>query len=987
MLVSECKVVAHVEPRKTDPSDRDPPKRVKPNWKSALERLASRAPTNDPDTIRDALADRRDTEIVYLLNLRETRLRDQLVIDFYERAVTEEGAAPIKPLDLDERQVAELEDPQDRSVLSLLLGNSAEDRSFARLDRGARYSRSVVRPGMFELVLPQLCATGRFSVEGGMPEVHPTAPLRYDKAPPYQIELAVTRADEEAWELWGALVREGDRVDLGAPRVVLSSGLFVHEDRIDRIDAGEGIEWVFRLRRHGAVRVPIAAQDDFLVELTTLPNLPEINLPPELHWSQAKVKPRPRVAFAPEESTTVSKYVMGRVTFGYGNATIAASSRCRIVADEDGRNLFRRDRRAEREALARLAMAGVKATDGEDRKHGEVKIAAKNLTAVIRELVDEGWHIEADGEAIRANGVLRSKVSSGIDWFDLEGEIDYGEARASLPELLLCASRGETFVPLSDGSKGVVPDWIRRYAAFAQTGKQVGIKLRFLPSQAGIIDALMTGHEDTSVDVKFKRLKKLFDEAKTSTATEPDGFQGQLRPYQREGLAWLNFLESSQYGGCLADDMGLGKTVQVLAMLQGRHRPGGQRADPHRPSLIVVPRSLLHNWQNEAKKFAPQLDVVEYTGAGREKVRESLESYDLIVTTYGTLRQDILHFLDLRFNTIVLDEAQAIKNPRSQAAKACRLVRADHRLAISGTPIENSLDELWSIFEFLNPGMLGTLDEFAANERQKDEEWLDLLSRTLKPFMLRRTKEQVLKDLPEKTEKTLYVDLAEDERNKYDELRAFYRNTLTARIGEVGLARAKIHVLEALLRLRQAACHPGLIDETRMAENSSKMGALFEMIDHVVANGHKALVFSQFTTLLKIVRMRLERESIPHQYLDGATRDRAGACDRFQNDETQKVFLISLKAGGCGLNLTSSDYVFILDPWWNPAAEAQAIDRAHRMGQTRPVFAYRLITRDTVEEKIEHLQNEKRKLADAIITGDRKLMRELTVEDIDKLFE
>ncbi|MEQ9498235.1 MAG: DEAD/DEAH box helicase [Deltaproteobacteria bacterium] len=976
--------MAHVEPRKTDPSDRDPPKRKKPSWKSALARLGSRGPATDSDAVRDALVEKAPSEIIYLLNLRETRLRDQLVVDFYER----EGAdAPLKPLELDERAVFSLEHPEDRDVLSLLLGNSAEGKSYARLDPRARYSRSVVRPGMFDLVLPRLCRTGRFSVEGGMPNVHPTAPLTYDPGEPFTVTLSVTQASEDSWALWGALVRDDERLDINEPRLVLSSGLFVHEDRIQAIDAGEAIDWVFRLRRHGEVRVPMEARDEFLVELAAMPNLPEIELPPELHWSKAKVKPRPRVVFAPQEDPTVTKYVIGRVGFDYGGAVIDASSRCRVVADENGRQLFSRDKRAERTFLSRLAMAGVKATDGEERARGEVKIPAKHLSRVIRELVDEDWHIEADGQAIRANGVLRTKVSSGIDWFDLEGVLDYGDATASLPELLLCATRGESYVTLSDGSRGVVPDWMTRYAAFAQTGKQVGLKLRFSPSQAGIIDALMTGHDDASVDVKYARLKKLFDKAKTETVEEPTGFVGKLRPYQREGLAWLTFLETSQYGGCLADDMGLGKTVQVLAMLQGRHRPGGEMPRQHRPSLIVVPRSLLFNWQREAEKFAPELKVVEYTGARRDKVREALEDYDLIVTTYGTLRQDILHFLDLQFNTIVLDEAQAIKNPRSQSAKACRLVRADHRLAISGTPIENSLEELWSIFEFLNPGMLGTLDEFSAHERDKDEEWLDLLSRSLKPFMLRRTKEQVLKDLPEKTEKTLYVDLGEAERDKYDELRTFYRNTLTSRIDEVGLAKAKIHVLEALLRLRQAACHPGLIDKTRMAEDSAKLASLFTMIDHVVQNGHKALVFSQFTTLLQIVRMRLEREGIKHSYLDGATRDRGGACEAFQNDPTQKVFLISLKAGGCGLNLTSSDYVFILDPWWNPAAEAQAIDRAHRMGQTRPVFAYRLITRDTVEEKIEHLQNEKRKLADAIITGDRKLMRELTVEDLDKLFE
>jgi SNF2 family DNA or RNA helicase len=358
------------------------------------------------------------------------------------------------------------------------------------------------------------------------------------------------------------------------------------------------------------------------------------------------------------------------------------------------------------------------------------------------------------------------------------------------------------------------------------------------------------------------------------------------------------------------------------------------------------------------------------------------------VTTYGTLRRDIIKLKDVHFDYAILDEAQAVKNATAQVAKACRLLQADHRLAMTGTPVENHLGELWSLFEFLNPGMLGSSTAFNAIARSSgdvDTAGLRMLAAGLRPFILRRTKSQVLTELPDKTEQTVFCDLPRAQRKLYDELRTYYRTSLSQRIAEVGLQRAKIHVLEALLRLRQAACHPGLIDARRTREESAKIEALLEQLDAVVAEGHKALVFSQFTSLLAIVRSHLDQQGFVYEYLDGRTRKRQEKVMRFQEDPHCPLFLISLKAGGQGLNLTAADYVFILDPWWNPAVEAQAVDRAHRIGQTRRVFAYRLISRDTVEEKILELQQHKRALADAIVSADNSVMRHLTAEDVQRL--
>jgi SNF2 family DNA or RNA helicase len=390
------------------------------------------------------------------------------------------------------------------------------------------------------------------------------------------------------------------------------------------------------------------------------------------------------------------------------------------------------------------------------------------------------------------------------------------------------------------------------------------------------------------------------------------------------------------------------------------------------------------NWKQEAARFTPQLRVLDYTGA--ERNGDDFRAYDFVLTTYGTLRRDVPRMQETEFDYLVLDEAQAVKNAATESSKAVRLLRGRNRLALSGTPIENHLGELWTLFEFLNPGMLGTAGVFKLGAaRNPDPDTRRLLAHALRPFILRRTKQQVASELPPKTEQTVYCEMDPGQRKLYSELRQHYRNTLLRRVDDQGMAKSKIQVLEALLRLRQAACHPGLIDKARAAEPSAKLEVLIEQLREVIDECHKALVFSQFTSMLTIVRERLDAANITYEYLDGATADRQARVERFQNDPQCRLFLISLKAGGLGLNLTAADYVFLLDPWWNPAVESQAIDRAHRIGQTQQVFAYRLIAKDTVEEKVLELQNSKRDLAAAIITEDNSVIRTLKREDLELL--
>ena len=613
----------------------------------------------------------------------------------------------------------------------------------------------------------------------------------------------------------------------------------------------------------------------------------------------------------------------------------------------------------------------------------DLQLAPKRLSAAVATLISEGWHVEAEGSVYRRCDRFNVSVSSGIDWFDVRMDAEFDGATVELPALLRAVRKGEKWVVLGDGSLGVLPEkWLDSHGLLLSAGKLEQDSLRFRFSQAFLLDVLLSREEHVSFDAKFEEARCALADFDGVRPLKPgQEFVGSLRPYQEEGLGWLHFLRRFSLGGCLADDMGLGKTVQVLALLDSLEPDS-------RPALVVVPRSLVFNWISEAARFTPRLRVLDFTGTGRVRDRAHLEEHDIVVTTYGTLVRDAEFFSAVPFRYAVLDEAQTIKNAATTFSKAARLLKAEHRLALSGTPIENHLGELWSLFEFLNPGMLGTASafrRFTGKERKLSPEALKLLSRAIRPMILRRTKQQVASDLPERTEQTLQCEFAPKERELYNGLRDHYRSQLLESVDTQGMGRSKIQILEALLRLRQAACHPGLIDAGRRLESSAKVDLLLTRLSEVVEEGHKALVFSQFTTLLGIVRERLEAVGIEFAYLDGRTRKRHEKVKQFQESADCKVFLISLKAGGLGLNLTAAEYVFLLDPWWNPASENQAIDRAHRIGQTRKVVAYRLITKNTVEEKVLELQEEKRELAASILGGREGVLRNLAREDLELL--
>ena len=464
------------------------------------------------------------------------------------------------------------------------------------------------------------------------------------------------------------------------------------------------------------------------------------------------------------------------------------------------------------------------------------------------------------------------------------------------------------------------------------------------------------------------------------------GFAGVLRPYQKAGYDWLHFLHEYEFGGCLADDMGTGKTIQTLAFLQSLRTGGHATAS----SLIVLPRSLIFNWQREIARWTPDLRVLVHTDQGRSSTVEEFADYDLVLTTYGTMLRDIGLFTTYQFHYVILDEAQAIKNPGSQTARAARALRSDHRLTLTGTPVENSTLELWSQFAFLNPGMLGSLEHFRAEfaapiENDGDEETAALLRRMVNPFILRRTKDQVALDLPQRDERVLYCEMEPAQAKLYQRYRDHYRALLLNLIDTEGMNDVRMKVLEGLLRLRQICNHPRLV-EADFRGRSAKFEQLLETLETLHAEGHKALVFSQFVQMLTLLREHLDQRGLRYAYLDGKTRDRAAVVDAFQANPELPFFLISLKAGGVGLNLTAADYVIHIDPWWNPAVEQQATDRSHRIGQEKPVFIYKLIVRDSVEEKILQLQDRKRALADQLITSERGIVKALTRADVADLF-
>lgn len=732
--------------------------------------------------------------------------------------------------------------------------------------------------------------------------------------------------------------------------------------------------------------------------------------------------------------------------FNYGNEAFPYTSGRKVhvtLSKEDGNYVFHRIARnpkSEKSIQHRLEELGLKFNDEgfvlpENSQYGLVEWVGKNLET-----------LKESGISLKAENILEkysfepSKVDLEInrnqDWFDINAIVTFGEYSFPFIKLKIYILNGEREFVLPNGMIAVIPEaWLARYSLMFRFSKgDENIKLK--QHHAGILETLMATEEQLKKPIEFNAQQVLAQGL-------PMNLKATLRPYQKEGYDWFYYLKNNNFGGILADDMGLGKTLQALALLlkekelnsqligqdnllsleedeadetiyqeplitqlnlfsDENKKPETTQQEPkiglsevRKTSLIVVPSSLIFNWQNEAHKFTPGLKLITHTGQFRDKTASRFKRHDVVLTTYGILRRDLELFKGFQFHYIILDESQIIKNNSSQASQAVKQLNANHRLALSGTPVENSLNDLWTQINFVNPGLLGSQsffnDNFAwAAEKDPDEgkrrKTFHELQQLVRPFILRRTKEQVAKDLPEKVELTVFCEMTEEQKSLYETTKSNYRNEILENIEKNGFNKSKIHILSGLTKLRQIAIHPKLID-TDFNGESGKYNDLTNKLLNVIAEGHKVLLFSQFVRQLELFKEFLDKEKVGYAMLTGElqAKERKLQVEKFQNQNEIKVFLISLKAGGLGLNLTAADYVFITDPWWNPAVQEQAINRAHRIGQTKKVFSYKFITKDSVEEKIMALQMHKKQLAKGIIDIDSSILQSIDENELQDL--
>jgi SNF2 family DNA or RNA helicase len=610
----------------------------------------------------------------------------------------------------------------------------------------------------------------------------------------------------------------------------------------------------------------------------------------------------------------------------------------------------------------------------------------------------EQWHLQGitilgfseikDNKLNPNKAKIRIEILSGQDWFDTDLDIQFGKQKVSLKYLHKALRNKSKFVQLGDGSLGILPEeWIQKFEGYFSAGEVVEELIRTPKANFAAISALYDA-EMLSGELKLELAsyqEKIKDFDTITKVEVPETLNAVFRDYQKQGLNWLNFLDEFGFGGCLADDMGLGKTIQVIAFILLQQQQG-----KHPANLIVVPATLIFNWQEEIKKFAPTLNVHTIYGADRIKTVQIFNEFDVILTSYGTLLNDIRFLKEYRFHYIFLDESQTLKNPASQRYQSVALLKSRSKIMLTGTPLENSTFDLYGQLSLACPGLLGSKQHFKEQyampiDKFKDTRKAMELQKKVSPFILRRTKRQVAKELPEKTEMVIYCEMGDEQRKVYDSYRNEYRRYLMSQ-EQLDFGRQSMHILKGLTILRQICDSPALLKNDVFYGNSSaKMDVLMEELEGKVAE-HKILIFSQFVSMLDLIRAELQLRGIAFEYLTGQTKDRAAAVHGFTAREDVRVFLVSLKAGGIGLNLTEADYVYLVDPWWNPAVENQAIDRSYRIGQKKNVVAVRLICPDTIEEKIMHLQETKRSLVEDLIKTDGNLLKSLSRTDLIELF-
>ncbi|MCX8492400.1 MAG: DEAD/DEAH box helicase [Cyclobacteriaceae bacterium] len=721
----------------------------------------------------------------------------------------------------------------------------------------------------------------------------------------------------------------------------------------------------------------------------------EVAIDPRLHieWANYDCQPRVRLSELNESN------LMIRAEFSYASEFIEYDEELNFANEQDDRiEIIQRDKTEEAKLHEYLRMQHPSFVTQRNNPYFYLPFADVMkkgwLVGMMRNLQERGYAIAGLPELkkFRYSSHIPKftvAVSSTIDWFDLKVAVQWGDQAVPLKEIRMALLNWQDTIMLDDGTLGHIPEaWIKQYSLLLRTGKEENGVLKISKIHFALLDDVLLNLDSQSKQEIETRKRKLLEYDTIQKAPLSKKIKAKLRPYQQSGFHWLQALDDLGWGGCLADDMGLGKTLQTISFLQFL-----KETYPGSTQLVVCPTSLIFNWESELQKFCPSLKYYTHYGTQRELRETHAEEYDIILTSYGVVRNDLTELSSIFWQYIILDESQAIKNPDARVTKAVNQLRSVNRIILSGTPVQNNTFDLYSQFNFLNPGLLGNREffnrEFATPiDRFGSKEKAQHLKKLVYPFTLRRTKEQVASDLPEKTVTILWCTMEASQRKLYNEYRDGYKRKILKKIDEEGIGKSGLDVLEGLLRLRQICDHPALVNNTNeMQESSVKINELTREVKENAGN-HKLLIFSQFTQMLQLIQGEFDKASINYCYLDGSTplNKRKDQVAKFQEDENIKAFLISLKAGGVGLNLTTADYVYIVDPWWNPAVEQQAIDRAHRIGQKRNVFAYKMICKDSVEEKIIQLQERKQALADDLIQEDASFVKTLSRADVEFLF-
>jgi SNF2 family DNA or RNA helicase len=702
------------------------------------------------------------------------------------------------------------------------------------------------------------------------------------------------------------------------------------------------------------------------------------------------------------------------------------------LEEKEGTYTFHRIKRlysVEKQKIDSLKELGLSQTNGSLFTLQDLETESIDIVSWINEnrgaLERSGFEIQQEEGATQyyLGGIqLLVTVKNGIDWFDVHAVVKFDEFEIPFIKLRKHILDKKREYVLPNGKVVILPvEWFTQFAQIVNLADVHDEAYRVRNIHVSLLADL---DEYLNEAPPAPDWTEALHRGTIPAVDLPTGFNGELRNYQLEGYSWIRFMQQNRFGALLADDMGLGKTIQTLAQLQvlameyraeretakpmvansaGEAKQGpdsivatdGKPLPPeamhHGPIVIIAPKSLLYNWMSESAKFCPELKTLLYSGLSRQKLIPNFGKIDLVVMSYGTMRNDVEILRNYRFNCIVLDESQAIKNPSSQTSRALLKLQSKSRIALTGTPIENTLLDIWSQMNFLNPGLLGSYTYFEKQfirpiEKGANPQKTEELRKLIDPFVLRRTKKQVMKELPPKIEKVHFCEMSAEQSELYETVKNQYRNEILNHVTELGISKSRLKIFNGLMHLRQIALNPSLKD-VNYDGGSGKDDEIMRMLLRAVANGHKVLFFSQFVGYLKVFEEMFEQQGVEYCYLDGSMdeKERQVQIDLFQNDDKKRVFLLSLRAGNSGLNLTAADYVFLADPWWNPFTMKQAEDRAHRIGQDKPVFSYKFITKDTIEEKILALQAKKAALAESVIPDEDSILSSLNLEELEDL--